>query len=91
MSIHSGSRSLGSGSTSVEITTTLYELMEVMGEGIASLIEGRRQKPGRSGHKRPDPVQDRMIARRIAGMFMSGRIKFKRPRDVRKTYPEWFA
>jgi 5-enolpyruvylshikimate-3-phosphate synthase len=32
-----------------------------------------------------------MIARRIAGMFMSGRIKFKRPRDVRKTYPEWFA
>jgi hypothetical protein len=91
MSIHSGFSSLGSRSTTVEVTTTLYELMEAMGKTIATLVEGRIPKPDKAGRKRPDPAQDRMIARKVAGMFLSGRIRFKSPRDVRKTYPEWFA
>lgn len=88
MSIHSGYSSLGTGSTTVEITTTLFDLMEAMGDRISLLFEPRMQSAGK---KRPEPAQDRMIARRVAGMFSSGRIKFKRPRDIRKTYPEWFT
>ncbi len=87
MSIHSGHSALGSRSKKVEITTTLYELMEAIGDGIGIppelCVSGAFQD-------QVNPFQDRLIARKIAGMFVSGRIKFKRPRDVRKSFPEWF-
>jgi len=61
--------------------------MEAIGDGISITPElcmsGAFQD-------RVNPFQDRLIARMIAGMFVSGRIKFKRPRDVRKNFPEWF-
>jgi hypothetical protein len=86
MSMHRGTHSLGSGITTVEITTTLYELMESMGDRISSLIDLRRP---RAEKKNPARAQDRMIASRVAGMFLSGRIRFKRPGDVFTDFPEW--
>lgn len=86
MSIHRGHISLGPVCDTVEITTTLYELMEAMGKRISSLFDTRARTLGK---KRPDPAQDRMVARKVAGMIGAGRIKFKHPRDIRSTYPEW--
>lgn len=87
MSIHGGHSALGSRSKKVEITTTLYDLIEAIGDGIGSTPElcmsGAFQD-------QVHPFQDRLIARRVAGMFVSGRIKFKHPKDVRKYFPEWF-
>jgi hypothetical protein len=86
MSIHRGYGSSGPGSSFSQITTTLFELMESMDEQSASPHDA--WKPG-AGKTRPEPAQDRMIARKVAGMFLSGRIRFKRPGDIRNTYPEW--
>ena len=87
MSIHSGHSALGSRSKKVEITTTLFDLMEAIGDSI-----GRTPELCMSGafQDQVSPFRDRLIARKIAGMFVSGRIKFKRPRDIRKNFPEWF-
>lgn len=87
MSIHSGRNAHGSRSKKIEITTTLYDLIEAIGESIGSTPElcmsGAYQE-------RVTPFQDRLIATKVAGMFSSGKIKFKRPRDVKRNFPEWF-
>jgi hypothetical protein len=87
MSIHSGHSALGSRIRKIEITTTLYDLMEALGDSFSSIpelcVSGAFQN-------QVNPFQDRIIARKIASMFLSGRIKFKRPRDVRENFPEWF-
>lgn len=87
MSIHSGSHSLSSRSNTPEITTTLFELMEVMDENVSSAPKTRLPE---AGHNQTDPDQDRRIARTIANMFLSGKIKFKHPRDIKMAFPEWF-
>jgi len=87
MSIHSGSSTLNSRSNTVEITTTLFELMEAVDEIVSSDTEARLPK---AGNKRIDLDQDRHVARTIANMFLSGKIRFKYPRDIRKAFPEWF-
>ncbi len=87
MSIHSGHSARGSKSKKIEITTTLYDLMEAIGDGIC--ITPELCMSG-AFPERVNPFQDRLVARKIASMFVSGRIKFKRPRDVRKNFPEWF-
>lgn len=87
MSIHSGLGSMSPGSSMVEMTTTLFELMESMDRQISSLFEARTSGAGK---KRPDPARDRVIARKIARMFLSGRLRFKHPASVRNTCPEWF-
>jgi len=87
MSIHSGSSTLNSRSNTVEITTTLFELMEVMD---ASAAGTSRSHLPEAGQKQADPDQDRLIAMTIANMFLSGKIRFKHPRDIKKTFPEWF-
>lgn len=87
MSIHSGYSSLGSRSKKVEVTTTLYELMEAISESIDTTAGSRLSG---SFQEKSIPIQDRLIAKKISSMFIHGRIKFKRPRDVRESFPELF-
>ncbi len=87
MSIHSGYSSLGSRSKTVEITTTLYDLMEAISESIDNTSGFRFS---RSVQEKSIPAQDRLIAKKISSMFLHGRIKFKHPRDVRESFPELF-
>lgn len=87
MSIHSGNNSLGSRSKTVEVTTTLYDLIEAI-DLTFSHTSGSR--PARPVQGQTIPVQDRLIARKISSMFLNGRIRFKHPRDVRDSFPELF-
>ncbi len=87
MSIHSGFGTLSSGSNTVEITTTLFELMGAMVEQTGGEGEIRLPEHGRS---QTDLDQDRQIARTVANMFLSGKIRFKHPRDIKQSFPEWF-
>ncbi len=87
MSIHSGYSSVGSRSRKVEITTTLYDLMEAIGESIDN-TKGSRFSESVQG--KYIPAQDRLIAKKISSMFLHGRIRFKHPRDVRESFPELF-
>ncbi|MFY9398991.1 MAG: hypothetical protein WAR22_11575 [Desulfomonilia bacterium] len=87
MSIHRGSSSLRSRSNTVEITTTLFELMEAMDEIVSS---GSRARLSGTGARQAGLNQDREIAETIAGLFVSGKLRFKRPRDIEKAFPEWF-
>jgi hypothetical protein len=87
MSIHSGSSSLRSGSNTVEITTTLFELMEAMDEMVSS---GSGARLPETGARQVGLKQDREIARTIAGMFVSGKLRFKHPQDIEKAFLEWF-
>ena len=87
MSIHSGFGTLSSRSNTVEITTTLFELMGAMVERTGGEDEVRLPERVRS---QDDLNQDRQIARTIANMFLSGKIRFKHPRDIKQSFPEWF-
>ncbi len=87
MSIHSGFGTLSSRSNTVEITTTLFELMEALVERTGGEDEIRLPEHGRS---QTDLDQDRQIARTIANMFLSGKIRFKHPGDIKQNFPEWF-
>jgi hypothetical protein len=80
MSSHRGCGSPGKGAA-IEITTTLYDLMETIDESLSSIVKTHM----------PDkrPALDRVIARKVAGMFLSGLVKFKHPGNILKTYPEW--
>jgi hypothetical protein len=89
MSTHNGWTMTRAEAGTLKITTTLYDLVEAMGEHLSSLFDRGDLAPG-TGKRRPDPVQERMIAARVAGMFSSGRLRFKHPWDVRMAYPEWF-
>ncbi|HON37401.1 MAG: hypothetical protein ACOX3E_02360 [Desulfomonilia bacterium] len=87
MSIHSGFGTLSSRSNTVEITTTLFELMEAMVEQTDSEDTAGLHGQGRS---QTDLDQDRQIARTIANMFLSGKIRFKHPRNIEQNFPELF-
>jgi hypothetical protein len=86
MSMHSGRISSRPVRASVEITTTLYELMEVLGERVSTVLETLAPAPGK---KSPGQTQDSLIAGRVSRMLSSGRIRFKHPQVIWKTCPEW--